>query len=152
MVVLPTFRSCQIGERSLEQSRRNPEEAHLTEQEPRVSIALAVSPREILDDIMSRPSLQRPGAIQNYIGNHVDWLLEFSGATKKDGQVRVTLRTSYGSGRPVFPVMVSGEVNLSDYPWLKITQDGSEVRIRGTISDISMFTIDLDDIVLELKE
>ena len=151
--LLPTFRSCQIAEQSLQQSIKNPNKARLRELEPGALIPLAVSPREIYEEIRSRPPLQRPDTIKNYIGNRVDWLLEFSSAKEeKDGRVSVSLRTSYGSP-PVFPVGVSGEVNLSDYPWLKITQEGDEVWVRGTIRAVdTLGLIELDAMELELKQ
>lgn len=131
---------------------KNPKEAPLTEQEPKnVSIPLALSPREIIDDIGSRPSLQQRDVIKSYIGNRVDWLLEFAGAKEKqDGQVRVFLRTPR-AGFPDFPVIVVGEVKLSTYPWLNITHDGSVVRVQGKIRDIDELGIKLDDVQLELK-
>ena len=154
IVVPSTFRSCQMAERSFERSKI-PEQAPPQDQEIRKKLTpLLASPRQIMDDIDSRPSLQQRDVINGYKGNFVDWLLELGGAREeKDDQVHVLLRTPIlVRGVLTYPVMVSGTVSLSDYPWLKVTPDGSEVRVQGTIRDIDRLGITLDDLKLEREQ
>ena len=152
IVVPPTFRSCQMAERSLEQSKM-PEQVPPQDQGIRKKLTpLSASPRQIMDDINSRPSLQQRDVINGYKGNFVDWLLELGGAQEeKDGSVHVLLRTPIlVRGVPTYPVIVSGTVSLSDYPWLRVTPDGSEVWVQGIIRDIDL-GITLDNLKLELN-
>lgn len=145
IVVPPTFRSCQIAEQSLKKS-------HVTHEDVRPQ-PLSLRPEEIFDDVRSRPPLQQPDVVKSYLGNRVDWLLDFASASatgnEREGRVIVLLRTS--NSLPLSLPFVVCEVKLLDYPWLKVLDQGSEVRVRGTIRDVDLM-IKLDDVELELKQ
>ncbi len=148
LVLLPTFRSCQLQERSIQLSRHSESTRSSDESAPpsknMSDPLLNLRPEEIWEDVTSRPPLQQEDAISSYKGNRVEWLLSFVGAR----EVKDKIRVSFLSSRP-YPYLVYGEVKLTDYPWLKVAHEGTKVQVQGVIQDISALGIDLAGIQLK---
>jgi hypothetical protein len=98
-------------------------------------------PDQIIKEIDARPPFQRTEAAQNYIGMKVTWRLTFySVRLINDTKARLMLKD-----RGSYP-WIYCDIDIPDYPAIKITQEGAELRVSGRIADVADNVITLTDV------
>lgn len=96
---------------------------------------------EIRDVINDSPVFQKEEIAKNYQGIRIKWKVALNSIHKDSGNI-VSLMTKFEGGYP----WVHFEVDLNDYPYLKIAKEGKILIITGLISkyESNSFYIDLE--------
>jgi hypothetical protein len=91
-----------------------------------------ITPAYIKKDVKNRPLYQQRDALKHYTGLYVDWMMKLSSVKEeKDGNIRVSLDFDPGILSAVFCT-----VKISDYPELKIMNEGTKIQVKGKIATI----------------
>ena len=114
----------------------------------------SIDPYEIREKINSLPPYQQDEARKNYLGLWVEWKGRFNHIEKQeDGSIKVSLRAVQPKSIKgiVGSAWIDFTVQLSDYPQLKIMDQGKEVTVKGKIAGFDEIgTIVLDDVKLSI--
>ena len=114
-----------------------------------------IDPYEIREKINLLPPYQQDEARKNYLGVWVEWKGRFRHVEKQeDGSIKVSLQALQPKSIKgiVGSVWFDCTVQLSDYPQLKIMDQGTEVTVIGKIVGFDLVdTIVLDDVKLSFQ-
>ncbi len=100
----------------------------------------SVSPKEISDEIKKLPPLQQREAGRNYQGINISWSLFFLDifpSYNKKGVYTIHLQDQSG-------ISIVCDINIDDYPVLKITKKSQKIDAEGTILNVEDNIIFLD--------
>ena len=107
-----------------------------------------VLPEQIQNSIYHAPPLQRKAVAERYIGIRVEWNTELFSAESHGDTVRLYLRTKSSDNSPS-SIIVICKVNLADYPELNVLPPKSNIRVIGSIIEVStLLVVTLNDSVL----
>lgn len=107
----------------------------------------SLSPKEIFEEIDSRPVFQRKDARKHYVGLKVKWRLHLSSVTKwNEKTVEVHMYDMQ-----VLSPSISCVVEISRYPQLKVAKENSVIWVSGEISQIHELGIHLSNVSLEFE-
>ncbi len=106
----------------------------------------------ILDEIKNTPLLQQKDLIKSYIGQNINWETQISSITEI-GKNKVTLQlnthaqiTSKPKGETYS--LIYCNVNLNNYPELRMMKIGANITIEGKIDMIKPPKFDVSDVKL----
>jgi len=103
---------------------------------------------KIIEELEEMPPLHLDDVTKNYVGINVDWLTEYSSAskiTKDDDLIDVSL---YLISKSFRPICVRCEVNLSDYKQFSILKRNAKIRVVGKIAKFRPYYIELSNVKL----
>ncbi len=100
------------------------------------------NPSEIISSIKNRPPYQQQDARKYYIGLKVNWKGKLSNAHPEDKK-RISVFLRSDEWRNVF---VRFSVKQTDYPELKSMDENTEIKIQGTILDVGLSEITLENV------
>jgi len=95
-------------------------------------------PREIIQEINERPPFQQPTAAESYLGLRVSWDATFESVFQVSSGLWHMCLCDRGS----YP-WIYCDVDIKDFPELKIAKKGAQLRVAGEIIVISDGTITL---------
>lgn len=97
---------------------------------------------EIKDTVESSPVFQKEEVAKNYQGIRIKWKVTLN-SIHIESESMVSLMTRFEGGYP----WVNFEVDLNDYPYLKVAKEGKLLTITGLISSYrsNSFYIDLEN-------
>ena len=105
-----------------------------------MSPSLLSDPSQIFAELDAQPPLMRSQVIAPYIGMGVDWPVTFANASEdRSGRVHLLFQFDSRSVR-----IITGEIPLSEYPQLRSTQAGAQLRVCGTIRKIDTLSVGLE--------
>jgi hypothetical protein len=119
------------------------------------------TPTEIEAQLDSLPAYQRNAAKESYSGLKVSWLLRLGSLHEQGAAYRAVLGTDtthtliaqYEIETIGLPPTVTVDINIENFPRLKITHAGTPLRISGTISSVSFSgSIGLRDVEIEFDQ
>lgn len=101
------------------------------------------SANEIKDAVDNSPVFQKDEVAKNYQGIRIKWKVTLN-SIHAESESRASLMTRFEGGYP----WVHFEVNLNDYPYLKVAKEDKPLIITGVISNYrsNSFYIDLENI------
>ncbi|MDP2224455.1 hypothetical protein [Nitrosomonas sp.] len=121
-------------------------------QEIPVSVPIAmhrtspVTPNELQTSILSAPPLQKKVVAERYISQRIEWDTELSGAEQQGSLVRLYLSAVKGpDSKYPHPVFVWCDVKLDEYRELTVLPEKAHIRINGTITEVSLPSVRLDN-------
>jgi len=108
---------------------------------------ISVTAKYIRKQINLLPPFQQKDAIKHYIGLTIDWEMNFHTAEQNDGDIAHVTLVIDKEGRPDF---ASCDVKLSQYPELKVMQEGKKIRVKAKIKSINsgLYWFQLKDAIL----
>ncbi len=106
-----------------------------------------LQPTEILAEIKSRPPLQRKSAEESYRGIKVNWKLTFKDAHRRNTNLLIHAWPE----NSLYPD-VDFEVNKDAYPHFNILHDGELFWVKGKISELTMYKIQLIDCEVKFSD
>ena len=103
-----------------------------------------LDPMRILKEVVDAPLLLQEETAKRYYGIRVEWSGELY-TSWKAGRNKVCLQLAVPPGKCPESASVAFEVNPKHYPGLNLLKDGSVVRFRGVVAEISTRIISLKD-------
>lgn len=107
-----------------------------------------VSPKQILEEVKRVPPLQRKAVIGRFAGMRVTWdLLYAHGAIRDGGKVYLGFKAKLSDYEGV-----ACKVREADCVDLLHANPGAKVRVTGTVEDVAMGDVHLEDVTLKVLE
>jgi hypothetical protein len=104
-----------------------------------------LSSKEIIDKVSAERPFQQKDVADAFIGTPVDWELFFVSVDRlKDDNAYLTF-----SGPVYRPPFISFEIPVKGHEYLRLVEKRERFRIKGTIKDVSLTGITLENVSLE---
>jgi len=104
-------------------------------------------PKELISEIDKLPLAQQEQARRNYIGLKVEWQATLYSVTSKEGNIARLMMLDRGN----YP-WIHCEVDVSNYPELKIAREGHGLWVAGEIAEVGANSIKLVNCQIRLGE
>lgn len=116
---------------------------------PKSGYSSKPTPQEIIRNIKNHPPFQRDDIIRQYVGLLVRWEISLLNTDSLKNDV-VDLTCYYGDTNPY--IGISFSASLTQYPRLKITNEGGTLWVSGKVKKIVSYIIYLEDVSLDFDD
>lgn len=121
--------------------KENPQQTVQQSEKPATEYREHPSPIEIKNQILGEPLLQQENAANSFIGLRVQWQLELFSVSKNNSDPNLItidlVEESY-----TYPDVLCN-IDIREYPEIKIAKKGNGVFVQGEISRLTPYTIEL---------